>query len=132
MAGTTANLNNTGDNFNLGGQGIVIVKNLEVIPGGKTLDTTGFTPATIEEGHLLIEETATGVIKPMPISGTAYAALPASHTYFGVVVSSVRTSKPFVSVLLRGSVNHVAAVYNATAILAAVKAALPLIRFIQD
>jgi hypothetical protein len=132
MAGTTANLNNVGDNFDAGNDGIVIVKNLEVVPGGKTLDTTGFTPEVILEGHLLIEETATGFIKPMPVSGTAYAALPGGHTYYGVVVSSVRTSKPFVSSLVRGSVNHKAAQYDATTILAAVKSALPLIRFIQD
>lgn len=132
MAGTTANLHNDGDNFKTGNDGIVIVKNLEVIPGGKTLDTTGYAEATIREGHIVIQETATGAYKPMPVSGTAYAALPGGHTYAGVVISSVRTSKPFVSVLLRGSVNHVAGPFDATAIIAAVRTALPLIRFIQD
>lgn len=132
MAGTTANLNNQGDSFKAGNDGIVIVKNLEVVPGGKTLDVTGFAPDVILEGHILIQETANGAIKPMPVSGTAYDALPASHTYYGVVVSSVRKSSPFVSSLVRGSVNHKAGPYDATSILAAVKAALPLIRFIQD
>lgn len=220
MAGITANLNNSGDNFDVGNDGLVIVKNLEVIPGGKTLDTTGFLPAVIKEGHVLIRKTSDGSIKPMPLLGsgtieslgglvggetytngsytdvaltggsgagatanitvagtvvtivtivlkglgyspgdvlsadnsdiggtgtlfsvavatvginvTGYAALPAGHTYFGIVISSVLTSKPFVSVLLRGSVNHVAGPYLMTSILAAVKAALPLIRFIQD
>jgi hypothetical protein len=61
MSGTTANLNNTGTNFDTSNDGIVIVSNLENIPGGKTLDTTGFSPEVIPAGHLVIEETATGL-----------------------------------------------------------------------
>lgn len=132
MSGTTANLNNVGDSFDTSNDGIVIISNLETIPGGKTLDTTGFSPAVIPAGHLVIEETATGVLKPMPISGANYAALPASHTYFGVVVSSVLKTKPFVSILVRGSVNKNASAYGISSILSAVKSALPLIRFTQD
>lgn len=132
MSGTTANLNNIGDSFDTGNDGIVIVKNLETLPGGRTLDTTGFTPKTIREGHLIIEETATGVLKPMPVSGNAYATLPASHTYKGFVISSVLTAKPFVGILLRGTVNYEAGPYVATSILAAVRTALPLIRVIKD
>lgn len=132
MSGTTANLNNSGNSFDNGNDGIVIIKNLEVIPGGRTLDTTGFTPANVKEGHLVIEETATGVLKPMPVSGSDYAALPANHTYAGVVISTVLTAKPFVSILLRGSVNHEAAPYGMSSILAAVKTALPLVIFTKD
>jgi hypothetical protein len=73
MSGTTANLNNVGDNFDTSNDSIVIVSNLETIPGGKTLDTTGFSPAVIPAGHLVIEETATGVLKPMPVSGMLMA-----------------------------------------------------------
>lgn len=132
MAGTTANLNNVTNQFSQGNDGIVIVANLETIPGGKTLDVTGFTPTVIQQGHLVIEETATGVLKPMPVSGTAYAALPANHTYKGVVISSIPTLKPFAGICIRGSVNYVAGPYNMTSILAAVRTALPLIRFIKD
>lgn len=132
MSGTTANLNNDGGSFDTGNDGIVIIKNLEVVPGGKTLDTTGFSPANIKEGHIVIEETATGKIKPMPVSGDNYASLPTGHTYYGVVISTVLTTKPFVGILLRGSVNHVAAPYNLTAIAADVHEALPLIRFTKD
>lgn len=132
MSGTTANLSNTGDNFDAGNDSIVIVNNLETIPGGKTLDVTGFAPAVIPAGHLVIEETSTGVLKPMPVSGTAYAALPASHTYKGVVISSVLTTKPFVGIMVRGSVNKNASKYTIASVLTAVKAALPLIRFTQD
>lgn len=132
MSGTTANLGNVGDNFDTSNDSIVIVANLENIPGGKTLDTTGFSPAVIPAGHLVIEETATGVLKPMPVSGTAYGSLPNGHTYKGVVVSSVLTTKPFVSVMVRGTVNKNASKYTISSVLSAVKTALSLIRFIED
>ena len=132
MSGTTANLGNAGDAFDTANDGIVIVSNLETIPGGKTLDTTGFSPAAIPAGHLVIEETATGVLKPMPVSETAYGTLPADHTYKGVVVSSVLTTKPFVAVMVRGTVNKNASKYAIASVLSAVRTALPLIRFTQD
>ena len=132
MSGTTANLNNVGDTFDTANDSIVIVSNLETIPGGKTLDTTGFAPAVIPAGHLVIEETATGVLKPMPVSGTAYGSLPANHTYKGVVVSSVLTTKPFVAIMVRGTVNKNASKYTISSVLSAAKTALPLIRFTQD
>jgi len=132
MSGTTASLNDDNVNFDTSNDGIVIILNLEDIPGGKTLDTTGFTPTVIPAGHLVIEETATGVLKPMPVTGTDYAALPADHTYKGVVVASVLTKKPFVAVMLRGTVNKNASKYGIAAILTAVRTALPLIRFTQN
>lgn len=132
MSGTTANLHNAGDAFDTSNDSIVIVSNLETIPGGKTLNTTGFAPAVIPAGHLVIEETATGVLKPMPVSGNAYGELPANHTYKGVVVSSVLTTKPFVAVMVRGTVNKNASKYAIASVLTAVRAALPLIRFTQD
>jgi hypothetical protein len=132
MSGTTANLNNTPTNVDTANDSIIIVSNLENIPGGKTLDVTGFSPAVIPAGHLVIEETATGVLKPMPVSSTNYGSLPSGHTYKGVVVSSVLTAKPFVSVMVRGTVNKNASKYGISSILSAVKSALPLIRFTQD
>ena len=132
MSGKTANLNNAGDNFDTGNDSIVIVINLETIPGGKTLDATGFAPAVIPAGHVVIEETATGFLKPMPVSGANYAALPANHTYKGIVVSSILTTKPFAGVMVRGSVNKNASKYGIASILSAVQTALPLIRFTKD
>ena len=132
MSGTTANLSNTGDNFDTSNDSIVIVNNLETIPGGKTLDVTGFAPDVIPAGHLVIEETATGILKPMPVSGTAYDSLPASHTYKGVVISSVLKTKPFVGIMIRGSVNRNASKYAIASVLTAVRAALPLILFSKD
>lgn len=132
MSGTTANLSNTGNKFDTGNDSIVIISNLETIPGGKTLDVTGFTSEVIPAGHLVIEETATGILKPMPVSGVNYAALPSNHTYKGVVVSSVLTTKPFVGIMIRGSVNKNASKYSIASILSAAVAALPLIRFTKD
>lgn len=129
---TTANLATQGAGYDTGNDTIVIVKVLEAIPGGKTLDVTGFSPDVIPAGHLIIEETSTGVLKPMPISGAAYAALPASHTYKGVLISTILKAKPFAGILVRGTVNQAASFYTIASVLTAVKTALPLIRFTQD
>ena len=108
---------------------IVIVKVIETLIGGRSLDVTGFTPAVIKAGHVVIKETATGTFKPMPINGAAYAALPVGHTIEGVVIASTMTNRAMVGILVRGTVNEVASPYPVTA---AIKTALPLIRFTQD
>lgn len=217
----TANLAYPGVEIIDGNDSIVIVDNLETIAGGRTLDVTGFTPEVIKAGHLIIQPTAGGEYKPMPVtvsgaittlgpitpgsgytnngtynnvpltggSGTgaqatvvvagnavtsvtitapgsgykdgeslsaaaanigtggsgfavgisgvdgssvSYAALPASHSYVGVLVASIRTKVPFAAILVRGTVNYAAAPYSMTSILSAVRSALPLIRFTTD
>ena len=132
MSGTTANLNDTTVKYDTGKDAVVIVENLETIPGGKTLDVTGFSPEYIPAGHLIIEETSTGVLKPMPISGANYGSLPSSHTYKGVLVSTIEKAKPFASVMVRGTVNKNASYYGISSVLSDVRTALPLIRFTQD
>ena len=129
MSGTTGNLDNTKETVDTSNDSIVVIQNLETIPGGKTLDVTGFTPTVIKAGHIIIEETSSGILKPMPVSGADYAALPASHTYKGVLISSILTTKPFAAILVRGSVNKVASHY---AVPAGAITALPLIRFTKD
>lgn len=108
---------------------IVIAKVLETLVGGRSLDVTGFAPAVIKAGHVVIKETATGTFKPMPVDGSAYAALPVGHTIEGVVIASTMTNRAMVGILVRGTVNEVASPYPVTA---AMKTALPLIRFTQD
>ena len=129
MSGTTGNLDNTKETVDTSNDSIIVIQNLETIPGGKTLDVTGFTPTVIKAGHIIIEETSSGILKPMPVSGADYAALPASHTYKGVLISSILTTKPFAAILVRGSVNKVASHY---AVPAGAITALPLIRFTKD
>nr|WP_129732333.1 hypothetical protein [Parabacteroides goldsteinii] len=124
-----ANLDNAKTTVDTGNDSIVIVEYLEGVPGGRTLNTEGFTAPVIQAGHIVIVETATKERKPMPIAGEAYAALPAGHTFEGVVVASVLTEKPMVGIMVRGSVNEVASPYPVTD---AMKTALPLIRFTQD
>lgn len=63
---------------------------------------------------------------------SAYGSLPSGHTYAGFNVSSTLTSKPFVGIMYRGTVNNNAAPYSMTSILSAVKTALPLIYFLTD
>lgn len=61
-----------------------------------------------------------------------YASLPADHTYAGILIASIPTSRPFAGIMVRGTVNVNACPFPMTAILSAVKAALPLIVFTSD
>lgn len=128
----TANLHNTGEQIDSSLDGIVIVDNFQTIRGGRTLDTTGFTPTVIKAGHVIIRDTVGGEYKPMPISGAAYGALPANHEYAGILAASILTAKPFAAIMVRGTVNHLAGPYTIATILTAVKTALPLIDFRAD
>lgn len=130
-----AELNHDRDNFSTDKDSIVIVDNLQSIRGGRTLDVTGFAPKVIHAGHVIIKG-ADGEYRPMPLNGgaTAYGALPAGAAYVGISINSVRKNKAMVGILVRGTVNPVAAPYglSAASILPAVKAALPLIDFRAD
>ncbi len=129
MSGITASLNDTDKKIDASNDSIIIVSCLETVPGGRTLDVTGFTDEVINEGHIVIEEDATGNCKPMPVTNGAYAALPAGHTIKGVVNASALTKRPFVGIVVRGSVNKVASKYPVTT---TIEQALPLIRFVKD
>lgn len=122
-------LNNQKHGFDSGNDTIVVPRVFETVIGGRTLDTTNFTPEVIPAGHVVIKEDATGNHKPMPVSGEVYTALPANHSVVGVVISTVDTKKPFVGICVRGSVNEAASLYPPTT---AIKNALPLIRFIKE
>ncbi len=128
----TVNLNKEETSVSYGNSGIIVRDNQRSIPGGKTLDVTGFTPAVIPEGHVIIRETATGEFKPMPIAGTAVAALPAGHTYAGINVAGILTADPRAGISYECTVNRKASVYDPATIEAAVKAALPNIHFLED
>lgn len=121
----TANLNDQREVVDTGNDSVVIINPIECVTGGRTLDTTGFTPEVIKAGHIVIKD-AEGVRKPMPVTGDAYAALPADHSFDGVVVGTVATAKPMVSIMVRGTVNEKASPYPVTE---AMKTALHLIRF---
>jgi hypothetical protein len=66
----TANLNNDTVNVINGKDSIVIIDNFQSIRGGRTLDTTGFPDDVIQAGHVIIEETSSKNMKPMPVVGS--------------------------------------------------------------
>jgi len=129
---TTADLAKKGPTYDTGNDNIVIVKHLEGIPGGRTLDVVSYTPDVIPAGHIIICTNDEKTYKPMPVTGSAYDALPAGHKYVGVLISTILKSKPFAGIMVRGTVNKEASFYPLATILADVKTALPLIRFTQD
>lgn len=108
---------------------VVIILMLECIIGGRSLDVTGFAPSVIKAGHIIIKKD--NEYKPMPVNevGDAYAALPSGYSIVGVACSSALTKKPFMTIMVRGTVNQVASPYPVTEV---IKTALPLIRFTQD
>lgn len=81
----TPNLNNTEESILTGNDSIVIVDNFQSIRGGRSLDTTDFTPEVIQAGHVIIKETATDEYKPMPVTGvgaiTALGAITGGSLY---------------------------------------------------
>ena len=102
------NLTSNGPVLDTGKDNIVIVDHFKSKRGGASLDVTGFTNPVIRAGHVVIKQTSNGEFKPMPTNsaGTAYGSLPAGHTYYGIVINSVLTERPFVGILLSGTVNH--------------------------
>ena len=131
MSETVLNHSNGINGFDAGVDSVTIMRFIEGIPGGRSLNVEGFALPVIKAGHVVIKETATGDFKPMPVNaaGDAYEALPSGHTIEGVVVASVTKELAMVGIMVRGSVNEVASPYPVTA---AIKSALPLIRFAQD
>lgn len=134
-----ADLTNVGIQLGRNLDTLVVVDNFQSKRGGVTLDVTGFPKASIRGGHVVIKATATGELKPMPLNagGTAYAALPADHTYYGHVVNSVLTSKPFVGITRRAVINHKVVdaangYFDMAPILTALKGALTLIDYLAD
>lgn len=115
-----------------GKDSIVHIDRGTTLPGGRSLDATGFAPTVIPAGHIIIVETATGIFKPMPVSGNEYAALPAGHTYYGLLQASVLTAKPLASIRLSGISNSAAMQYKTSATLTAFVAAQPLFRFVVE
>lgn len=123
-----ASLNRENEVVGTGNDSIVIMSYLDGVNGGRTLDTTGFTPKVIQAGHVVIKD-ANDIHKPMPVADAAYAALPAGYSFVGVVVASVKASDPRVGIMTRGKVNKEASPYPVTE---AMVSAMKLIEFTQD
>lgn len=128
----TVNLANESQSIITEKDSVIVRDNHRSIPGGRSLNVTGFPDSIIREGHLIIQETATKEYKPWPVSGNAYAALPAGHTFAGILVASIRTAKPFAGISLECSVNRVASRYSPATLEATIKTANPNILFFED
>lgn len=94
---------------------VVIVKDLADLPGGASLDTTGYTERFIRAGHVVYRDPS-GNLKPLPVKGGAYDAAVATDTarYIGVVKQTVRATRPIVGILTQGQVNGGASPYKPT------------------
>lgn len=125
----TANLNRDKIEVNDGLDSIVIVNALADLPGGRTLDISNVADGTtvLRAGHILIQNTTTGAVLPMPVSGTEYGSLPSGHAYVGVLKASVLVSDPRAAILTAGQVNAAASPYP---VKSAMKTALSRIEFL--
>lgn len=111
---------------------VTIIRCLELVVGGRVLDTSSFKGEVIKAGHIIIrDKNNTKEYKPMPVNaqGKAYESLPSNHEVVGVAYCSILASKPLASIMVRGTVNKATSPYPLTEEL---EQALPLIRFTQE
>lgn len=126
----SASLNRDSYLVDNGNDGKVVIRNLAAIPGGVTLDMTGWTPDVIKAGHIIKHNTSTGVYAPLGITGSnndTYASLEGNEEYAGVLIASILKDKPFAGVLTIGEINAAASPYAVTD---TIKAGLPAIKFL--
>lgn len=124
---SVVNLNKSADRIEDGNDAIVIINDLGDIPGGRSLDVTDVTEDVIRAGHILIVNDTTKEVKPMPVSGKAYAAKPSGYSYYGVLKHSVLKTDARAAILTIGQVNAAASPYPVTA---EIKAGLSHIQFL--
>ncbi|MDR2652257.1 MAG: hypothetical protein LBC68_08085 [Prevotellaceae bacterium] len=118
-----------------GGSGSGATANITVASGVVTGVTIVNAGTGYKAGDTLTAPIAGGSGFSVPVATTApsqYEALPAGHAYAGILIASILTKRPFAGIMVRGTVNSAAAPYPMSGILAAVKAALPLIDFRED
>lgn len=127
MSGQTATIGADIVNASNGNDGIVVEKCLATLPGGTTLDVSGFSGDVIQAGHVIVKTTSTGICKPLGITDNAYDSIANGEEAVGVLKASVLASKPLASVVTIGQVNAAASPYTVTS---AIISALPHILFI--
>lgn len=110
---------------------VVIKKYIKGIEGGRTLDVTDFSADVISAGHVIITD-GNGNYKPMPIADNAYATLPTSWKYAGILYSSVLKEKAAAAIMTWGVVNEEALPFGIADIKSAFIAACPHIEFTKD
>ena len=121
------NLNKESFRYDDGNDSIVIVNDLGDIPGGRALDVTDVTADYIAAGHIIIVNDTTKEVKPLGVTGAAYAAKPSGYSYLGVLKHTVLKTEASAAILTIGQVNAAACPYPVTA---DIKAGLPRIEFL--
>lgn len=115
-----------------GGSGTGATANITVTGGAitaVTLVSKGTGYAVADELSATSIGAGTGFEIPVATvnAGGAYQSLPGGHTYAGILIASVLKTKPFAGIMVRGTINPVAAPYDFATIAAAFKTAMPLI-----
>lgn len=121
-------LNGTTAHYDDGNDSIVIVRDLGDIPGGRALDVADYPDDVIRAGHILVVNDTTKEVKPLAVTGNAYASKPSGYSYLGVLKHSVLKTNAAAAILTIGQVNAAACPYPITA---DIKSGLPHIQFIN-
>tara|TARA_B110001452_G_scaffold28410_1_gene22317 strand:- start:4591 stop:4962 length:372 start_codon:yes stop_codon:yes gene_type:complete len=98
----TADLSKNNGTVHTTNDSVVIVQDLDGLPGGRTLNVTGFPDSEISAGHVIIKETATGEYKPLPVDSTK----PAGYEYVGYLVASLSVENAQAAITYAGTVNE--------------------------
>ena len=110
---------------------IVIVKALTDIPGGRTLDVSGLPSGmdVLKAGHIIVKTKATGVHKPLGLTGSplAYDSKDEGDEFVGVLKASILVSDPRAAIVTSGQINAAASPYPVTD---TIKNGLPRIEFL--
>lgn len=126
-----ANLNKESNMVDTSKDCIVIIKSLTDIPGGRTLDVSGLPSSVkvLKAGHIIVKNTATGVHKPLGLTGTplAYDSKEEGDEFVGVLKASVTVSDPRAAIVTSGQINAAASPYPVTE---TIKNGLPRIEFL--
>ena len=108
----------------------VIIRDLGDIPGGKTLDMTGYNGEgdNLKAGHIIVKTNA-GEYKPLGLNSgkSAYVTVGSTDTVVGVLKATIRKNEPMAAILTMGQVQEAALPFTVTT---AIKTALPNIQFI--
>lgn len=122
---------------------VVVQQFIADIPGGRTIDFTGWTGKDgadiIPAGTVIIKGTVSGatVYRPHPVTSTtsegvttwAYDTITSGFAVVGVLYRTITRTNPQGSVLIAAKLNSVALPYAMTS---AQKTALPTILFVSD
>ena len=106
----TANLNKEGWGADYGNEGIIIIRDLADVPGGRTLDVTDWPLDYIPAGTIVGIDAQTGTPKPLGIAKNSkgeyeYAPNAGETMPIGVLKATITKAEPFAAIMTMGEVN---------------------------